>query len=972
MAEDPPPVERLLGDYGRENAPLGRMTIVNQPNFVNGLKLKTKQLIDTAAGGSTNFKTATEIKKIIDAIAANEHLELYDRSVNQPEGLVDLKLSNQVVKMEDQIAAEVERRLKQMALEKQKVAQVQPAQPIQAVNCEICGGPHFAVHCVMSQIAQQLASPQQPGALPSATVTNPKDHNNVSAIVTRSGKAKEVVEESAEEEEPLLEVDVEIKENEVEAEDLGVLEPTTKGKTSEQKPAIKLPFPTRNKKKGEHEKNFEKFLEMFKKLELNIPFLEGMKIPVKKKDRGSVTIPCTIGDRSFKKALIDLGESVSLMPLSIYKRLGIGKVQDTRMTLLFADHSVKRPYGIVEDVLVKIDKFVFPVDFVILEMLEDEEIPIILGRPFLETGRCLIDIEEGTMTLKDDVATSQHIEVIDQIVSNENALKLQQLPLERVLSLSIFNEAEEVDEKEIEVLKMMEAKPFIKSSRQNQWEDLRQPLVEEKKDEPKKGAELKQLPENLKYVFLDTESKCPAIINSHLEVIQENRLVEVLKKHKGAMGWSIDDLKGISPTVCMHKILMKDDHKPVVQPQWRLNPTMKEVVRKEVVKLLDAGMIYPISDSAWVSPVHVVAKKGGTTVIKNEKNELIPTRTVIGWRVCIDYRRLNLVTRKDHFLLPFIDQMLERLAGHDYYCFLDGYSGYNQIAVAPEDQEKTAFTCPFGIFAYRRMSFGFIRDFSKIAKPLTTLLVKDKVFTFDNECAVAFETIKKKLVSAPIVVAPDWSLPFEIMCDASDIAMNYATTEKELLAVVYAFDKFSQYLLGSRIRDKKGCENTVADHLSRMSPNEETEEKRPIKDEFTDEHILAVIGVPWFYLWDDPFLYKKGIDGLVRRCVLEEEQRGVLKACHDSDYGGHFSGDRTAAKVLQSGLYWPTLFKDAHHVVRECDRCQRTGNISKRNQLPQNAMLEVELFDLWGIDFMGPFPPSFGKNYILVAVDYVS
>ncbi|XP_058759421.1 uncharacterized protein LOC131632708 [Vicia villosa] len=269
----------------------------------------------------------------------------------------------------------------------------------------------------MSQIAQQLAGPQQPGALPSVTVTNPKDHNNVSAIVTRNGKAKEVVEESTEEEEPLLEVDVEIKENEVEAEDLGVLEPTTKGKTSEQKPAVKLPFPTGNKKKGQHEKNFEKFLEMFKKLELNIPFLEeleqmptyakfmkdiifkkrttdrdpiiltetcsaileGMKIPVKKKDRGSVTIPCTIGDRSFKKALIDLGASVSLMPLSIYKRLGIGKVQDTRMTLQFANHSVKRPYGIVEDVLVKIDKFVFLVDFVILEMPEDEEMPIIWG-----------------------------------------------------------------------------------------------------------------------------------------------------------------------------------------------------------------------------------------------------------------------------------------------------------------------------------------------------------------------------------------------------------------------------------------------------------------------------------------------------------------------------------------------------------------------------------------------------------------
>ena len=122
--------------------------------------------------------------------------------------------------------------------------------------------------------------------------------------------------------------------------------------------------------------------------------------------------------------------------------------------------------------------------------------------------------------------------------------------------------------------------------------------------------------------------------------------------------------------------------------------------------MLDARIIYPISDSTWVSPVQVVPKKGGITVIQNDKNELISTRTVTGYRVCIDYRKLNKATRKDHFPLPFIDQMLERLAGHSYYCFLDGYSGYNQIPIAPEDQEKTTFTCPYGTFAYRRMPFG--------------------------------------------------------------------------------------------------------------------------------------------------------------------------------------------------------------------------------------------------------------------------
>ena len=394
--------------------------------------------------------------------------------------------------------------------------------------------------------------------------------------------------------------------------------------------------------------------------------------------------------------------------------------------------------------------------------------------------------------------------------------------------------------------------------------------------------------------------------------------------------------------MCTHKILMNDDYKTVIQPQRRVNPNVQEVVKNEVIKLLDAGLIYPISDSPWVSPVQVVPKKGGMTVITNEKNELIPTRTVTGWRVCIDYRRLNEATRKDHFPLPFIDQMLERLSGHKFYCFLDGFSGYFQIPIAPEDQEKTTFTCPYGTFAYRRMPFGlcnapatfqrcmvaifhdmiektmevfmddfsifgdsydqcldnlermlsrceetnlalnwekchfmvtegivlghkissegmevdrakietisrlpppssvrairsflghagfyrrFIKDFSKISRPLTKLLEKDAPFIFDKDCNQAFLTLKEMLVNAPIMIAPDWKFPFEIMCDASDFAVgavlgqrkekhfhpiyyasktlndaqeNYTTTEKELLAVVFAFDKFRSYLVLSK------------------------------------------------------------------------------------------------------------------------------------------------------------------------------
>ena len=166
---------------------------------------------------------------------------------------------------------------------------------------------------------------------------------------------------------------------------------------------------------------------------------------------------------------------------------------------------------------------------------------------------------------------------------------------------------------------------------------------------------MKELPSHLKYEFLEPEKRKPVIISAALTEAEEKKLLVILRKYKEAIAWSIEDLKGISPSICMHKILLEDNAKTSIERQRRLNPVMKEVVRKEVLKWLNAGFIYAISDSPWVSPVHVIPKKGGFTVIKNEKNELIPTRTVTGWRVCIDYRKLNTATRKDHFPLPFID-----------------------------------------------------------------------------------------------------------------------------------------------------------------------------------------------------------------------------------------------------------------------------------------------------------------------------
>jgi hypothetical protein len=195
-------------------------------------------------------------------------------------------------------------------------------------------------------------------------------------------------------------------------------------------------------------------------------------------------------------------------------------------------------------------------------------------------------------------------------------------------------------------------------------------------------------------------------VSDELSPEENEKLLILLKKHRKVIGYSINDVKGLSLAFWTHRIPMEDQCKPVVDHQRRLTHAMREVVKKELIKLLDAGIIYPVPHSEWVSPIHCVPKKGGLTVVKNEKNELIPQGTVTGWRTCIHYRKLNKATKKDHFPLPFIDEMLERLANHAYFCFPDGDSGFMQIPIHPDDQHKTTFTCPYGTFAYRRMLFG--------------------------------------------------------------------------------------------------------------------------------------------------------------------------------------------------------------------------------------------------------------------------
>ncbi|GJW98806.1 reverse transcriptase domain-containing protein [Tanacetum coccineum] len=258
-------------------------------------------------------------------------------------------------------------------------------------------------------------------------------------------------------------------------------------------------------------------------------------------------------------------------------------------------------------------------------------------------------------------------------------------------------------------------------------------------EEPPTDLELKPLPDNLEYVFLEEPSFLTVIISSQLSAQYKGKLVSVLKKHKEAFAWKTTNILGIYPSFCKHKIQLLDDKKPIVQKQRGLNLNMQEVVKEEIVKLLDTGIIYPIADSPWVSPIHYVPKKGGITVVTNENDKLVPIRIVTGWRVCIDYRKLNEATSKDHFPLLFMDQMLERLVGNKYFCFLDGFSGYFKIPIDPNDQEKTTFACPFRTYAYRRMPFGLCNapaTFQRCMLAIFHDMIKESVEVFMDNFSV--------------------------------------------------------------------------------------------------------------------------------------------------------------------------------------------------------------------------------------------
>ncbi|GKA12136.1 reverse transcriptase domain-containing protein [Tanacetum coccineum] len=444
-----------------------------------------------------------------------------------------------------------------------------------------------------------------------------------------------------------------------------------------------------------------------------------------------------------------------------------------------------------------------------------------------------------------------------------------------------------------------------------------------------------------------------------------------------------------------------------------------------------------ISDSRVGKPRSLCTQKGGITVVANEDSELILTRLVTEWRVCIDYRKLNEVTRKDHFPLPFMDQMLERLAGNecmmaifhdiiektmkvfmdDFSVFGDSFasclSNLDKMLKRCEDTnlvlnwEKCHFMYKEGIVLGHKVSKSGIEvDRAKVdviaklphpttvkgVRPMTHLLEKDAPFVFSQDCIDAFEKFRPYLVLSKSIVYTDHS--------ALKYLLSKQDAKPRLLRWVLLLQEFDII-----IRDKKGTENLAADHLSRLeNPHKDVLENKDINENFPLE-TLGVISsgsTPWFadianfhagnfivkgmssqqkkkffkdvkhYFWDDPYLFRICADQIIRRCVHGQEAFDILKACHEGPTGGHHGANLTAKKVFDAGFFWPTIYRDAHAMIKSCDTCQRQGKISQRDEMPQNAIQVCEIFDVWGIDFMGPFPSSRGNKYILVAVDYLS
>ncbi|GJY48779.1 reverse transcriptase domain-containing protein [Tanacetum coccineum] len=646
------------------------------------------------------------------------------------------------------------------------------------------------------------------------------------------------------------------------------------------------------------------------------------KLPLKEKDPGSFTIPCDIGQLHINNALADLGASISLMPYTMYEKLSLGEPNATRMSLELADRSIQYLRGIVENVVIKVDKFVLPIDFMILDMLEDSIVPIILGRPFLATARAMIDAFNKNITLR--VGDDEVIFDMDQSIKRSPAeddefyggddlydainAEAQELlannTTDSFLSKGLEKSIEQSDLESCECEATNESDSIRRMEAINTPYSVAQKIVEPNKVEreqlylasankiDEKKPELKILPQQLEYAYLHEDKYFPIIISSKLS--EKERM-----------------------------LLLQDD---------------------ECALTIDSS------------------KFRSHPKIKKRRHSLVLMGLFLTDECRLDYATHWLLFKVHDGNFP---RHGGRLYGSIHGRLLEGIVLGHKISRAGIEVDRAKIDV-IAKFPYPTNVKG--------------LLMKDAKFDFFDDCKKAFNILKEKLTTVPIIISPDWSVPFELMCDAGDFTVgamlgqridgkfkpiyyaskilnnaqeHYTTTEKELIVVVFSFDKFLPYLIllktivytnhsalkylfskqdakprlirwvlllqgfDIEIKDKKGAENLAADHLSRLeNPNLGTFAEEEIADKFPDEHLMIL------------------------KTKLNEDE--------------------------------PCIFKDAKDYVMRCDACQRSRNISSRSEIPQNNIQVCDVFDIWGLDFMRPFPNSKGNKYILVAVDYVS
>nr|GEV06761.1 reverse transcriptase domain-containing protein [Tanacetum cinerariifolium] len=756
---------------------------------------------------------------------------------------------------------------------------------------------------------------------------------------------------------------------------------------SKPNPKASIPNPSRRNDERNREKannQIEKFYQIFKDMSFKISFAYALILMPK----FASTLKALIGNKEKLSmteclALVDLGASINLMPFFVWKRISLPDLTPTCMNLELADRSISRPVRVAEDVYVKVGSFHFLADFIVIDFDVDPRVPLILVRSFLKTERALIDVFEGELTLRvgkeaitfnlDQTSRysanysdmmAKRIDVIDMsceeysqevlgssdTISSGNPTPYYDPIVSATSStLTPFENSDFLLE-EVDAFLAIEDEPTSSEFHQSYLDLEGDILLLEAflNDDPSLPP-----PNQRNYLLEVCDDKLPVTISKDLSVEEKTALITVLKSHKRAIAWKLSDIMGINPEFCTHKILMEEDFEPAVQHQRRVNLKIHDVIKQKVIKLLEARLIYPISDSPWVSPVHCVPKKGGFTVVENEDNELIPTRLVTVWRVCIDYHKLNEATRKDYFPLSFMDQMLERLAGNQYYCFLEGFSGYFQILIDPKDQEKTTFTCPYRTFAYRRMPFGLCNAPSTFQRCMMAIfhdMIEKTMEVFMDDFSVFGNSFQSCLSHLERMLK---------RCKETNLCLNWEKSHfmvKEGIVLGHKISKQGIEVDKAKVdvitklphpTIVKGAKNLAADHLSRLeNPHQNMLDPKEINESFPLETLNRVSthgnqSTSWIanfanyhmgnfivkgmssqqkskffkdvkhYFWDDPYLFKIYADQVIRRCVSGQEAVYILKACHYGPTGGHHRPNYTARKVFDSGFYWLTIYRDA-------------------------------------------------------------